>query len=1033
MIHLLGRGPSASSISPALSLEHIDEGICVKRACDRLAQVAHFHPRAITLAEEWIQSIRSKPPGLGSIEGLTRAYPLRTPQGLALMRLAESALRTPDSATRGILLADLLGAVDWRVSSDPQGPAKWLAPLLEKAGQIESHLAQGNSSLLDQLADPIVQKSVLLGIETLGGHFLYGQQITDAIKHASKANQLCSFDMLGEGARTESDALACFQNYKAAAIALQGHTGSVETGLANPRHHGLSIKLSAICPRFEDSQREIVLHTLVDRVTELAQLCLPQNIALTLDAEENDRLILTLEVLEEVALRIGHSRGLGLAVQAYNKRSLAVIDHLVEWAKEVYPGLQIRLVKGAYWDTEIANAQREGYETYPVFTSKIATDLNYLACAKTLLNARPWIYPMFATHNPSTASTVLTYAQHLSTRGLDDFEFQRLHGMGESLWQSLADDEHGCQVTRRVYAPVGPFHSALAYLVRRLLENGANSSFVHAVHDTAVSVSDLTADPLVHFKHQWNAPDQGLPPPTQLFPDRENSLGINLHNREAQLWFEAQVKAHNFNQASKPNDSAPWAGEALHTAWRTCQLAGLEWASLCAQERAKRLTKWALELQHHKGEILGLLVNEAGKTWKDAINEWREAQDFLLHYASEGVRLLSMPRTLPGPAGELNQLYYKPLGVCLCISPWNFPLAILVGQVSACLMGGNGVFAKAAPQTQKLADLAFRLARNAGIPQALLVNLGASTESVKNAIAQLPFNGVFFTGSVQTAKAIQTQLANKPGPMTPLVAETGGVNCMIVDSTALTEQACDAILQSAFGSAGQRCSALRVVYVQKDISHRLKPMVYGAMQLLQAHKSPKLSTDIGPIIDQNAFQNLQAGLAKIQVQGKLLGSSHTADESNLIFPPCILEMPFPGDLSTEWFGPILQWVEFKADQFNEVCKTIAESGWGLTLGLQSRLPSRAETILGLPVGNVYINRSMTGAVVGSQPFGGRGLSGTGPKAGGYLTLQKTMCEQVVSNNLASIGGVPGLYSVDQIKTTEPTSLPTHSGPSKYFS
>lgn len=1010
MIHLLGRGPSASSISPALSLEHIDEGICVKRACDRLAQVAHFHPKAIALADAWIQSIRENPPSLGSVEGLTRAYPLHTPQGLALMRLAESALRTPDAATRGILLADLLGSVDWRVNSDPQGPAKWLAPLLEKAGQIESHLVQGKSSLLEQLADPIVQKSVLMGIETLGGHFLYGQHISDAIKQASKTSELCSFDMLGEGARTEADALVCFQNYKAAAIALQGRTGSVETAQSHPRHHGLSIKLSALCPRFEDSQRANRLPTLVDRVTELAQLCLPQNIALTLDAEENDRLILTLEVLEEVALRMGHCRGLGLAVQAYNKRSLAVIDHLIEWAKSVYPGLQIRLVKGAYWDTEIAHAQREGYETYPVFTSKLATDLNYLACAKTMLNARPWIYPMFATHNPATAATVLNYARHLSTRGLDDFEFQRLHGMGESLWQSLAKDEHGMQVARRVYAPVGPFHSALAYLVRRLLENGANSSFVHAVHDNSISVAELTADPLVHFKHQWNAPDQALLPPTQLFPGRENSMGINLHNREAQLWFEAQVAAQQSTNEARPEDSEPWSPETLSTAWQTCQRAAQKWASQSAAERAQVLNKWAEELRHHKGEILGLLVHEAGKTWKDAINEWREAQDFLLHYASEGEKLLSEPRVLPGPAGELNQLSYKPLGVCLCISPWNFPLAILIGQISACLMGGNGVFAKAAPQTQRLAQLALNLAQNAGLPSDLLVNLGACTESAQNALVQLPFNGVFFTGSVETAKHIQAQLVNKPGPMTTLVAETGGVNCMIVDSTALIEQACDAIIQSAFGSAGQRCSALRVVYVQKDINHRLQQMVYGAMQLLQVHQPTKLSTDVGPIIDKVAFERLQKGLAILQTQGRLLGSEHTVDESNLIFPPCIVEMPFPGDLSTEWFGPILQWVEFKADQFNEVCKAVAESGWGLTLGLQSRLPSRVDSVSKIPVGNVYINRTMTGAVVGSQPFGGRGLSGTGPKAGGYLTLQKTMCEQVISNNLASVGGVPGLYS-----------------------
>jgi RHH-type transcriptional regulator, proline utilization regulon repressor / proline dehydrogenase / delta 1-pyrroline-5-carboxylate dehydrogenase len=1008
MIHLLGRGPSASSISPALSLEHVDEGICVKRACDRLAQVAHFHPKALALADEWIQAIRKSPPGIGSIEGLTQAYPLNTPQGIALMRLAESALRTPDSATRGILLADLLSSVDWRVHANPQGPAKWLAPLLEKAGQIENHLVLGNSSFLDQLADPIVQKSVLLGIETLGGHFLYGQHIAEAIRQAGKSSELCSFDMLGEGARTEADASACFQNYKAAAIALQGHTGSVDSSHSNPKHHGLSIKLSGICPRFEDSQRASILSTLVDRVTELAQLCLPQNISLTLDAEENDRLILTLEVLEEVALRMGHCPGLGLAVQAYNKRSLAVIDHLVEWAKTVYPGLQIRLVKGAYWDTEIAHAQREGHETYPVFTSKTATDLNYLACAKTMLNARPWIYPMFATHNPTSAAMVLTYARHLSTRGLDDFEFQRLHGMGESLWQSLSADEHGQQVTRRVYAPVGPFQSALAYLVRRLLENGANSSFVHAVHDTNILVAELNTDPLTHFKNQWNAPDHGLLPPTQLFPDRENSAGLNLNNREAQLWLEAQVAAQ-YQLLKSPTNSKPWSTSELETAWQNCKHAGHHWATLPASERAEVLKKWARELQHHKGEILGLLVNEAGKTWKDAINEWREAQDFLFHYAAEGVKLLSTPQTLPGPAGELNQLVFKPRGVCLCISPWNFPLAILIGQISACVMGGNGVFAKAAPQTQQLTVLAFKLAQNAGIPSELLVNLGAHTESVQKAIAELPLNCVFFTGSVATAKAIQTQLSSKPGAIVPLLAETGGVNCMIVDSTALPEQACDAIIQSAFGSAGQRCSALRVVYVQKDISHRLKSMVYGAMQLLQSHDMPKLGTDLGPIIDRPAYEHLQRGLANLQVQGSLLGSDHKFAESSLVFPPCIIEMPFPGDLSTEWFGPILQWVEFKSDQFNEVCKTISESGWGLTLGLQSRLPSRAEAMTNLPVGNVYINRPMTGAVVGSQPFGGRGLSGTGPKAGGFLTLQKTMCEQVISNNLASIGGIPGLY------------------------
>ncbi|GLR26213.1 proline dehydrogenase family protein [Limnobacter litoralis] len=989
-MRLLGTGPGASRISTVLSNETPDEGVCLRRSSETLGLSKQAQQTIGDSAAKLVTAMRASKPPIGSVEGLLQQFPLTTRAGRALMQLAESYLRTPDSHHRGLLIAEYLGIC--HQDNETSGAlARWLKPVFKQLSLVEHHNASGHASWLERHSDPLIQRAVASAIESTGEQFLLAQDLQQAQSKAEKQHWLCSFDILGEGARTRQDADTYFSNYLEAAKALQAP-------------HGLSIKLSALSPRFEEHQREAELPMLIDKVVELAQVCLRKGVPLTLDAEENARLLMTLEVLEGVANQIGDlPPGLGLAVQAYNRRSLAVIEALIGWAAEHHPGLQIRLVKGAYWDHEIAFAQRHGYSAFPVFTNKAGTDLNYLACARMLLNARPTVYPMFATHNAHTVAAILHMARETLMKEEDPgFEFQRLHGMGESLWRALKTN-HSELPACRVYAPIGQYDTALAYLIRRLLENGANSSFVNAVNNPNVTIDTLVESPARICENTLFLPNPDIRTPETLFEGRKNSPGLNLNERETQAWLEHRLlhfKPEQFEVESTRPDQAK-----LMQGMEQCKKAQQSWAATPVKDRVALLQRWAELIIKNKEDLIALLVTEAGKTWADAVAEWREGIDFIHHYCAEGLRALQTPTRLPGPAGEDNQLVWHPRGICLCISPWNFPMAIFLGQIVACLVGGNGVLAKAAPQTQKLTALLLKLAQKAGLPDPLIQNLGPEAASADAAVKTLPVDAVFFTGSTATARTIALNLATKPGPIIPFVAETGGVNCMIVDSTALLEQVCDAIVQSAFGSAGQRCSALRVVYVQEDISERLKTMVTGAMALLRVGKPVSKDIDIGPLIDESAWRRMQTACRHFGLEEETLQADQTFE-----FKPRLIEIALPGELQTEWFGPLLQWVSYGRDQFETVCSTIEQSGWGLTFGLHSRLPSRAQRVANLPVGNVYINRSMTGAVVGSQPFGGQGFSGTGPKAGGHHILFSAMVERCVTHNTAAVGGVVELMT-----------------------
>lgn len=998
---LLQTSPQGEDISPALLREHPSEQVVVATAAKRLEPVKSLHPAACKVAGVWIEGLRENRPNWGSIEQALQEFPLDSSQGLALMRLAECYLRTPDTHTRTLLLADLL-----KPFRNTNAHANWISRLLGKVAHVEDHAAHGTASWLEAAANPLLQSATEQSIRKFGKQFLFAETAQEAIEEAQFT--LCSFDRLGEGARTTEDAKKYFEAYRATAFSLQQdpHQHQQERG-----KHSLSIKLSALSPKFLDLKRHYCFADLVECVSELAQQTLPYGIHLTIDAEENHRLLLTLEILEAVINRL-ESAGLlnqptvtgrlGLAVQAYNKRSLQVVDHLVRWAKEYYPGLQVRLVKGAYWDTEVASAQRDGLEDYPVLTTKAGTDLQFLACAFALLSARPSVYPMLATHNALTLATVLEYAQACGSRNLDGFECQRLHGMGEPLWEQVRLSPVYQHIPCRVYAPVGTYDVALAYLVRRLLENGANSSFVNAIHNPKVPIAKLLQDPLSLQSCNPALFEPGLKKPAALFPNRSNSSGLALHNRQVQAEIQEALDTLDL---SIPLDTPPDWEELLKKAG-PIQKTQSNWESQGVNERAEVLNRWAKLMQENRGTLIALLMREARKTLPDAVAEWREAIDFIYHYSAQASALAGSEASLPGPAGELNRLSWHARGQCLCISPWNFPLAIFAGQIACCLAGGNSVLAKAAPQTQRIAQTVVDLASQAGMDKDLIHLLGPETELARKVLTDWPINMVFFTGGTNTAKQIQRDLAGREGPIIPLVAETGGVNAMIVDSSALPEQACDAIVQSAFGSAGQRCSALRVVFVQRDINTELLTMVKGACeQLLQAGK-PGIETDFGPLIDQHARLKLQEGLDELAKTGTMWQPQNTHGDC---FGPYIVEQPFPGQFSDEWFGPVLQWVSFEADQWADIKSVIATAGWGLTLGLQSRLEERAHELAKLPVGNLYINRTMTGAVVGSQPFGGLGLSGTGPKAGGFHTLFSCMVEKTSSNNLASAGGIPDLF------------------------
>ena len=980
-----------------LPFPYRDEIEVVKGALQSL-QAGLDWPAVIATASPWVQQVRDKPAPFWAMESLLREYPISSAEGLALMRLAEALLRVPDAETAIALTADQLGRAEFDAGGD--GPHKMLASLSASAIALSKRFlpdAEHEAGLLKRLGAKTVVAATVRAIQLLGRQFVLGRSISEAMHEAAsqrkhQANLRFSYDMLGEGARTEGDAERYRASYRHAIESIAA--GRVA---ASPMEaDGISIKLSALFSRYEDAQRERVFAEALPRVWSLIELAARANLNLTIDAEESDRLELSLDVLEALAARIAAQhpqwQGFGLAVQAYQTRALPVIDEVANIARKHGLRFMVRLVKGAYWDGEIKRAQEMGLTGYPVFTHKQHTDISYLACARALISNADAIYPQFATHNAGTIAAILQMARAANA----PFEMQRLHGMGEGVYREVLKD---ASIACRVYAPVGEHRDLLAYLVRRLLENGANSSFVHQLADEAVHLEELLGSPL----HAAQAPSQPLP--VALYgAERRNSTGADLAciaQREPLL-----AALRNVQPASVPLAS----GADVDAAMARLYAGFPAWSAKPVAERAAVLQRAADALEARLSEFCALLVKEGGKTLPDCVAEVREAVDFCRYYGSQAIERLG-PQTLPGPTGESNELRLHGRGVFVCISPWNFPLAIFAGQVVAALVAGNSVAAKPAEQTPAVAQAMVALLHEAGVPPDALALLHGPGETVGAAlVADARCAGVCFTGSTQVAKIINRTLAAKDGPIVPLIAETGGLNAMIVDSTALPEQVIDAVVQSAFRSAGQRCSALRLLAVHDSIANGVIEMLKGAMAELAVGDPAQLATDVGPVIDDEAHANLRRHVERLKREAKPLGETPVASKLPRLFAPTAFEIARIAELKEEIFGPVLHVVRYSGE-VDAVVEQINALGYGLTFGIQTRIDSRAQRLARQArIGNVYVNRNMIGAVVGVQPFGGEGLSGTGPKAGGPHYLYRFCAEQTVTINTAAAGGNAALLA-----------------------
>jgi RHH-type proline utilization regulon transcriptional repressor/proline dehydrogenase/delta 1-pyrroline-5-carboxylate dehydrogenase len=1012
------------------------------------ARSAAAEERIDRLATGLIEAIRGRIGGLGGIEDFLHIYSLSTKEGLALMVLAEALLRVPDAATADRLIEDKLATGDWSAPESRSNTllvsaSAWTLGITARIihpSETPDTILEG---LIRRLGLPVVRTATREAMRLLGSHFVLGQTIQEALRRAGTARKRYSFDMLGEGARTADDAARYLAAYAAAIDAIGASAGDRTL----PDRPGISVKLSALHPRFEPVSRQRVLKELVPELIELARRARRHDLNFTVDAEEADRLELSLEVIAAVLAdpSLHGWEGFGLAVQAYQKRAAAVIDWLAETAQALRRRLMVRLVKGAYWDSEIKRAQERGLADYPVFTRKPMTDLCYLACANRLLAARPRLYPQFATHNALTVASVIEDAG-----GVADYEFQRLHGMGEVLYEMLLAELP--QAACRIYAPVGGHRDLLAYLVRRLLENGANSSFVSAAADRGVPIASLLKRPQQAIGNPPQARHRSIPLPRDLYgPARRNSQGVEFGEQAALIGLLAEI-----HQATGASDAAPVVeGVVLagHTRAVKSPIDGVTigqvaeadaaiasdamlraeagfaaWDAVAVDRRADALERAGDLLQARRSWLIALLQREAGKTLDDALAELREAIDFCRYYAAEARRALA-PHPMPGPTGESNVLRYRGRGVFVCISPWNFPLSIFLGQVAAALVAGNSVVAKPAEQTPLIAAEAVRILHEAGVPASVLHLVPGDGQVGAALVADGRVAGVAFTGSTAVARIINGVLAGAPclpsaaggggraRGIVPLIAETGGINPMIVDATALPEQVTDDVIASAFRSAGQRCSALRLLCVQDDVAERILAMVEGAARELKLGDPRAPSTHVGPVIDGEAKDRLEAWIANLPAQARLrfrwdqFGAMPAA---GTYVPPMIVELKRASDLTEEVFGPILHVVRWRADELEDLLDDILGNRTGLTLGIHSRIDRTVNHIVArLGHGNVYVNRNMIGAVVGTQPFGGSGLSGTGPKAGGPDYLKRFAVEQVVTTNTAAAGGNASLLTAEE--------------------
>ncbi|WP_066807508.1 L-glutamate gamma-semialdehyde dehydrogenase [Sphingomonas asaccharolytica] len=924
----------------------------------------------------------------GWVNQFLQEYRLNSSEGVALLSLAEAFLRVPDPETADLLIADKLGDADWRAHT---GESNSSLVNIATWGLVVGRVLVGEGEggplrrLISRAGEPFVRQAVGAAMRMMGEIFVMGRTIKEAADRMKKPENkgfTASFDMLGEAARTVEDAARYFNAYTDAIDAV---------GRDPAAGHSISVKLSALHPRYEVAQYDRCVPELTQMLEALAVQAAGKDIALTVDAEESERLEMSLDIIGAVAAlpSLKGWDGFGMAVQSYGKRARLVVD----WANNLDRLMNVRLVKGAYWDSEIKRTQVEGLSDYPLFTRKAATDVSYLAVARDMLDAKN-IRPAFASHNALTVATLLEWAGDNR-----DFEFQRLHGMGEGLYERLVREQgYHC----RIYAPVGGHRDLLAYLVRRLLENGANSSFVHQLADERLTEAEILADPVEKIAAVGGARHPSIPLPIDLFGDRKNSSGIDLSDRDVLAKTAASVAAMPPLAAEKIDVAA--AITRAHAAFPG-------WSATPVDERAAILERLADLLETNRDELMAICVKEAFKTIPDAIGEVREAADFCRYYAQQARSGLKSIE-LPGPTGERNTLHLDGRGVWATIAPWNFPLAIFLGQTAAALVAGNAVVAKPAPQTPKIAAAAVRLAHQAGVPEDALILAPGGPEVGAALTADPRIMGVAFTGSTATAKKIaRSLLEDDARPIVPLIAETGGINAMIVDSTALPEQVVMDVVTSSFRSAGQRCSALRLLLVQEDVADTIIKMLDGAMDLLVLGDPADPRTDVGPVIDQAAYDKLMAyrESAKARVVKTI-----DAPAQGLFVPPTLIRLDAIEDLQAEWFGPILHVATWQAGKLAETIHRVNAKGYGLTMGLHSRI-ARAGDVMEAEarVGNLYVNRSMIGAIVGSQPFGGEGLSGTGPKAGGPHYLYRFVAERAVSTDTTSAGGNATLLSLDE--------------------
>ncbi|ABN62935.1 bifunctional proline dehydrogenase/L-glutamate gamma-semialdehyde dehydrogenase PutA [Shewanella baltica] len=1003
--------------------------------------------RVTRRAHELVNKVRQfdKKGLMVGIDAFLQQYSLETQEGIILMCLAEALLRIPDAATADALIEDKLSGAKWdehmsKSDSVLVNASTWGLMLTGKIVKLDKKIDGTPSNLLsrlvNRLGEPVIRQAMMAAMKIMGKQFVLGRNMKEALKNSEDKRKLGythSYDMLGEAALTRKDAEKYYTDY-ANAITELGAQSYNENESPRPT---ISIKLSALHPRYEVANEDRVLTELYDTVIRLITLARGLNIGISIDAEEVDRLELSLKLFQKL-FNSEAAKGwglLGIVVQAYSKRALPVLVWLTRLAKEQGDEIPLRLVKGAYWDSELKWAQQAGEAAYPLYTRKAGTDVSYLACARYLLSdaTRGAIYPQFASHNAQTVAAISDMA------GDRHHEFQRLHGMGQELYDTILSEAGAKSV--RIYAPIGAHKDLLPYLVRRLLENGANTSFVHKLVDPKTPIDSLVVHPLKTLTGYKTLANNRIVLPADIFgSDRKNSKGLNMNIiSESEPFFAAIEQFKNTQwQAGplvngktltgehktivSPYDTTQTVGQvafaddaAIEQALASAEAAFASWARTPVETRASALQKLADLLEENREELIALCTREAGKSIQDGIDEVREAVDFCRYYAVQAKKMMAKPELLPGPTGELNELFLQGRGVFVCISPWNFPLAIFLGQVSAALAAGNTVIAKPAEQTSIIGYRAVQLAHQAGIPVEVLQFLPGTGATVGSAItADERIGGVCFTGSTGTAKLINRTLANRDGAIIPLIAETGGQNAMVVDSTSQPEQVVNDVVSSSFTSAGQRCSALRVLFLQEDIADRVIEVLQGAMDELVIGNPSSVKTDVGPVIDATAKANLDAHIDHIKQVGKLIKQMPlpAGTENGHFVSPTAVEIDSIKVLEKEHFGPILHIIRYNAAELSQVINEINSTGFGLTLGIHSRNEGHAlEVADKVNVGNVYINRNQIGAVVGVQPFGGQGLSGTGPKAGGPHYLTRFVTEKTRTNNITAIGGNATLLSL----------------------